>query len=51
MIFANFLLLFLGKKMNFSDYQPFACPCDIHCDSEHKQINLHLDKRFYCNPL
>ena len=42
--FANILLLFLEKKF-FSDYQPFVCPCDVHCDNEHKQINLYLDKK------
>ena len=33
--------------MDFFDYQPFVCPCAVHCDSEHKQINLYLDKTFY----
>ena len=35
------------KKKEFSDFHPFVCPCDIYCDSEHKQINLYLDKKIY----
>ena len=46
MIFANFLLFFL-EKIFFSVYQPFVCLCDVHCDSEHKQINIYLDKKIY----
>ena len=30
--------------MNFSDYQPFVRPCDVHFDSEHKKISLYLTK-------
>ena len=33
--------------MNFSNYQPFVCPCNVYCGGEHKQINLYLDKTFY----
>ena len=44
MIFANFHYFFREKKM---DFQPWVCPCDVNCDSEHKQINLYLDKKFY----
>ena len=25
----------------------FICPCAVHCDREHKQINLYLDKKIY----
>ena len=39
--------MFRKKKKDFFDYQPFVCPCAVHCDSEHKQINLYLDKNFY----
>ena len=54
MIFANFHYVifvnfhyFFRKKMDFSDFQPFVCPCDVNCDSEHKQISLYLEKNFY----
>ena len=33
--------------MVFSDYQLFVCPCDVYCDSEHKQIYFYLVKIFY----
>ena len=33
--------------MDFLDFRPFVCTCDIHCDSEHTQINLYLDKKIY----
>ena len=33
--------------MDFSDFQPFVCPCDVNCDSKHKQISLYLEKNFY----
>ena len=41
------LFIFLGKKKELIDFQLFVCPCDAHCDSEHKQINLYLDKEFH----
>ena len=46
MIFANFHYSF-RKKLDFSYFQPFVCPCDVNCKSEHKQISLYLDKKFY----
>ena len=33
--------------MEFVDFQPFVCLCDVHCDSEHKKIHLYLDKKFH----
>ena len=33
--------------MDFFEFQPFVCPSDVDCDSEHKQINLYLDKNIY----
>ena len=45
-IFVNFHYFVQKKKKDFFDYQPFVCPCAVHCDSEHKQINLYLDKNF-----
>ena len=41
------LFIFLRKKKELIGFQPFVCPCDAHCDSEHKQINLYLDKEFH----
>ena len=46
-----FIIFFRKKKVDFPDYQSFVCPCAVHCDSEHKQINLYLDKKFYCKLL
>ena len=47
MIYVNFHYFFSKKKLDFSDYKPFVCPYAVHCDSEHKQINLYLGKKFY----
>ena len=47
MWFLLIFIIFLEKKKDFSDFQPFVCQCDVLCDSEHKQINLYLDKKFY----
>ena len=41
------LFIFLGKKRNLLIFNLFFCQCDAHCDSEHKQINLYLDKEFH----
>ena len=48
-----FLLIFFfflqKKEMDFFDYQPFVCPCAVHCDSEHKQINKkELGELLHC---
>ena len=47
MIFANFHYFFWKKNWIFFNFQLFVCPCYIPRDSEHKQINLYLDKKIY----